>query len=228
MLVRVLFQPPWGAPAEHQMNAERWMFLRASPLPPEKKKNFFLPLILFFSALHPQTSTNKRYQQVRECIVVLKCTVWSAHARRKATNEGARPTLLADVNDQQRCSKRASKKTTLLLFFLTYHSSNKPLFLLVHRPDLRDLSIFRQSESLALEEVTSSRKRLTDERARQTITGQVCPLYPPRAGQRKWRNLWCHKKVPEEKCLRTGCLWSRSHKRLLWLPLPPPDYHPRW
>lgn len=70
-----------------------------------------------------------------------------------------------------------------------YRSSNKPLFLLVHSPYLRDLSIFRQSESLALEEVTSSRGKLTDERARQTITGQVCPLYPPRAGQRKWRNL---------------------------------------
>ncbi|TKS79932.1 C-C motif chemokine 20 [Collichthys lucidus] len=52
----------------------------------------------------------------------------------------------------------------------------RPLFV----PDnkhLRDLSIFRQSESLALEEVTSSRKRLTDERARQTITGQVSDCF---------------------------------------------------
>lgn len=83
------------------------------------------------------------------------------------------------------------------------------------------MSIFRWFESV--EEVTSSQRRGIDERARQTITGQVCPSFPPRAGQRKWGILWCHKKVPEVECLRTGCLWSYSHKRLLRLPLPPPD-----
>lgn len=74
-------------------------------------------------------------------------------------------------------------------------------------------------------------RKSADASARQTITAQVCPLYPPRAGQRKWwgwrggvgGGLWCHKKVPEEECLRTGCLWSCSHKRLLQLALPPPD-----
>lgn len=93
------------------------------------------------------------------------------------------------LSDQQRCSKRVSKKRTHGKPFLACHSSNKPLLLLVRRPDLRDLSIFRQSDSLAVEEVSGSSRRLTDERARQTISGQVCPLYPPRAGQRKWRNL---------------------------------------
>lgn len=73
--------------------------------------------------------------------------------------------------------------------FFFDHSTNTLQFLLVHGADLRDLCILRQSESLALEEVTSSIRNPTDERARQTITGQVRPLYPPRAGQRKWRNL---------------------------------------
>lgn len=162
---------------------------------------------------------------------VLLLSVWGAHAR------GKRPVTVVPgrlssprLSDQQRCSKRASRKRTHGKPFLACHSSNKPLLLLVRRPDLRDLSIFRQSDSLAVEEVSSSSRRLTDERARQTISGQVCPLYPPRAGQRKWRNLWCHKKkVPVEECLRTGCLWSCDHKRLLRLPIPPPpDYHPRW
>lgn len=61
------------------------------------------------------------------------------------------------------------------------------MLLLAQHP--RDVTVFRQSDSLAAEEVTGSQRRLADERARQTITGQVCPLYPPRAGQRKWRNL---------------------------------------
>lgn len=98
-------------------------------------------------------------------------------------------TWVPGLNDQQRCSKmrlrRNIKKKKLLCPIA--HQINQ--FLLVDGPDLRHVSIFRQSESLALEEVPSSRRKLTDERARQTITGQVCPLYPPRAGQRKWRNL---------------------------------------
>lgn len=98
---------------------------------------------------------------------------------------GARLTLVANLNELETSFFVSS---SLSLFFFN-HSTNKLQFLLVHGADLRDLCILRQSESLALEEVTSSIRNPTDERARQTITGQVRPLYPPRAGQRKWRNL---------------------------------------
>lgn len=147
-----------------------------APFPPKKLP--FLPLILFFLLFILRLQQTKGINRS----TVSCCSEVHMHGESLLTWVPGWPKRPIGFSKQE-----------------PYRSSNKPLFLLVHSPYLRDLSIFRQSESLALEEVTSSRGRLTDERARQTITGQVCPLYPPRAGQRKWRNLWCHKKVPERE-----------------------------
>ena len=175
VLVRVLFQPPRGAPAEHQMNANTESSWGASPLPSHLKENvlFHLPNPFLFCSLSSDFSKQKVSTGLR---VGLLLSAWSAFSTRHL-NVSAGPTLLADL----RCGTRHLRQTTDQKINLL-HSSNKSLFLLVQCPDLRDACIFRQPESLALEEVTSSRGRLADERARQTITGQVCPLYPPRAG----------------------------------------------
>lgn len=171
------------------------MFLRASPSPLKIKKTASLSSPNPFLFCSSSSDLNEQKGNRSEKAPLL--SAWSAHA-----------------------SGKASKRVVWGKRALAGHSS-KMLLLLVHRPALKRCEYLQ-----ALWQTGSGgshqQEQETDRwEGRQTITGQVYPLYPSRAGQRKWRNLWCHKKVPEEECLRTGCLWSCSHKRLLQLLLPP-------
>lgn len=206
MLVRLLFQPPWGQRCRASNECERWRFLTRLPLPPPEKSSFSFSNP-FFSALRPP-----KFPQT------------------KGINMSQ--TKLSLMGSSVRGYK---KKVPIMLHRLSPVSQRKyPCWkcILLGKPSVTrhidgcfywlTLKIWESWDGLRTCLCRKSPAAWWIWRENQA-NRQVPSMYPPRAGQRKSRvgDLWCHKRVPAESCLWAGCLWSWNHKSLLQLPLPP-------